>query len=111
MDRIEYKEGIIYCGGSRAGTALETVILVLSTAGSKTIIETCDLLNQLMQSFDDTVASLKDIAEELGELLEVSKDICESCQGRRTRHGSRIWTGKRKEAIASIEWHEKYRPP
>lgn len=111
MDRIEYKEGIIYYGGSRAGTVLETVVLVLSATGSKTISETCDLLNQLMQSFDDTVASLKDLAEEMGELLEVSQDICESCQGRRTRHGSRIKAGKPREAVASIKWHEKYRPP
>lgn len=54
MDRIEYREGIIYYGGSRAGTELETVILVLSATGRKTVSETCDLLNQLMQSFDDT---------------------------------------------------------
>ena len=26
MDRIEYREGIIYYGGSRAGTELEAVI-------------------------------------------------------------------------------------
>jgi hypothetical protein len=111
MDRIEYKEGIIYYGGSRAGTALETVVLVLSAAGSKTISETCDLLNQLIQSFDDTVVSLKEIAEEIGELLEVSQDICESCKGRRTQHGSRIKAGKPREAVANIKWHEKYRLP
>ena len=48
MDRIEYREGIIYYGGSRAGTELEAVILVLSATGRKTVSETCDLLNQLM---------------------------------------------------------------
>ena len=46
MGRIEYREGIIYYGGSRAGTELETVILVLSATGRKTVSETCDLLNQ-----------------------------------------------------------------
>lgn len=111
MDRIEYREGIIYYGGSRAGTELETVILVLSATNSKTVSETCDLLNQLMQSFDDTLASLKDLAEEIGGLLEVSQDICESCKGRRTRHSSRIRAGKLRKAVASIKWHEKYRPP
>lgn len=115
MDRIEYREGIIYYGGSRAGTELETeletVILVLSATGRKTVSETCDLLNQLMQSFDDTMASLKDIMEGIGGLLEVSQDICESCKGRRTRHGSRIRAGKPRKAVASIKWHEKYRPP
>lgn len=70
MGRIEYREGIIYYGGSRAGTELETVILVLSATGRKTVSETCDLLNQLMQSFDDTMASLKDIMEGIGGLLE-----------------------------------------
>ena len=75
MDRIEYKEGIIFCNGSRAGTALETVVLVLSATGSKTISETCDLLNQLMQSFDDTVASLKDLAEEVEEILKFYRYI------------------------------------
>lgn len=103
MDRIEYREGIIYYGGSRAGTELEAVILVLSAIGSKTVSETCDLLNQLMQSFDDTLASLKDLAEEIGELLEVSQDICESCKSRRTRHGSRIKAGKPRKAVASIK--------
>ena len=107
MDRIEYREGIIYYGGSRAGTELEAVILVLSATGRKTVSETCDLL----QSFDDTLASLKDLAEEIGGLLEVSQDICESCKGRRTRHGSRIRAGKPRKAVASIKWHEKYRPP
>lgn len=111
MDRIECREGMIYYGGSRAGTALEKVILVLSATSSKTVSETCDLLNQLMQSFDDTLASLKDLAEEIGGLLEVSQDICESCKSRRTRHGSRIKAGKPRKAVASIKWHEKYRPP
>lgn len=111
MDRIEYREGIIYYGGSRVGTALETAIFTLSAIGSKTVSETCDLLNQLMQSFDDTLASLKDLAEEIGRLLEVSQDICESCKSRRTRHGSRIKAGKPRKAVASIKWHEKYRPP
>lgn len=111
MDRIEYREGIIYYGGSRVGTELETTIFTLSAIGSKTVSETCDLLNRLMQSFDDTLASLKDLAEEVGELLGVSQDICESCKGGRTRHGSRIKAGKPRKAVASIKWHEKYRPP
>lgn len=111
MDRIEYREGIIYYGGSRAGTALETDIFMLSAICSKTVSETCDLLNQLMQYFDDTLARLKDLAEEIGGLLEVSQDICESCKSRRTRHGSRIKAEKPRKAVASIKWHEKYRPP
>ena len=112
MDRIEYREGIIYYGGSRAGTELEAVILVLSATGRKTVSETCDLLNQLMQSFDDTMTSLKDVLQALGQAFtEVSQDICESCKGRRTRHGSRIKAGKPRKAVASIKWHEKYRPP
>ena len=43
MDRIECREGIIYYGGSRVGTALETAIFTLSAIGSKTVSETCDL--------------------------------------------------------------------
>ena len=49
--------------------------------------------------------------EGIGGLLEVSQDICESCKGRRTRHGSRIKAGKPRKAVASIKWHEKYRAP
>ena len=111
MDCIEYREGIIYYGGSRVGTALETAIFTLSAIGSKTVSETCDLLNQLMQSFDDTVASLKDIAEEIGRLLEVSQDICEPCRHRGTRHGSIIRQVTPIKAKANIKWWEKYRPP
>ena len=111
MDRIEYREGIIYYGGSRAGTELETVILVLSATGRKTVSETCDLLNQLMQSFDDTMTSLKDIMEGIGGLLEVSQDICEPCRHRGTRHGSSIKQITPKQAKANIKWQEKYRPP
>ena len=111
MGYIEYKEGALLVGGQMAADSIRAVIAVLSACTGNDIEATCDLLNQLLQSFDDTVASLKDIAEEIGRLLEVSQDICESCKGRRTRHGSRIRAGKPRKAVASIKWHEKYRPP
>ena len=46
MDRIEYKEGILICGGNRASEQLENVVFVLSAASGKDIKETCDLIKQ-----------------------------------------------------------------
>lgn len=110
MDRIEYREGNIFCNGSRT-EEFEKAVFALSAVGGKTVKETCDLLNQILQAFCDTAESLKSLLEQLGEAFGVSKDICESCKSRRTRHGSRIKTGKPRKAVANIKWWEKYRPP
>ncbi len=111
MGYIEYKEGALLVGGQMAADSIRAVIAVLSACTGNDIEATCDLLNQLLQSFDDTVASLKDIAEEIGRLLEVSQDICEPCRHRGTRHGSIIRQVTPIKAKANIKWWEKYRPP
>lgn len=111
MNRIEYREGVIICNGSRTGKELEKSICFLSELCEKTVQETCDLLNQILQAFCDTTESLKSLMEQLGEAFEVSKDICESYQGGRIRHDSRIKAEKPREVIANIKWSEKYRPP
>lgn len=112
MDRIEYKEGILICGGNRASEQLENVVFVLSAASGKDIKETCDLINQFLQSFEDTLAGIADALKELSEAFtEVSKDICESCRNRRTRHGSSCIAEIEATGKASIKWCEKYRPP
>ncbi len=111
MGQIEYKEGILLVGGQVAADSIKAVIAALSTCTGNDTKTTCDLLNQLLQSFDDTVASLKDIMEEMGELLEVTQDICEPCRHRGTRHGSSIRQITPIQAKANIKWWEKYRPP
>ncbi len=111
MGRFEYKEGILFVGGQMAADSIRAVIAVLSACTGNDIEATCDLLNQLLQSFDDTVAILKDIAGEIGRLLEVSQDICEPCRHRGTRHGSIIRQVTPIKAKANIKWWEKYRPP
>lgn len=52
MNRIEYKEGIIWCGEEKASNQLSTLVACLSAQIGKTEKETCDLINQCMQSFD-----------------------------------------------------------
>lgn len=111
MGQFEHKEGILFVGGQVAADSIRAVITALSTCTGKDIETTCDLLNQLLQSFDDTLASPKDVAEEIGKLLEVSQDICEPCRHRGTRHGSSIKQITPKQAKANIKWQEKYRPP
>ena len=111
MGRFEYKEGILFVGGQMAADSIRAVIAVLSACTGNDIEATCELLNQLLQSFDDTVAILKDIAGEIGRLLEVSQDICEPCRHRGTRHGSIIRQVTPIKAKANIKWWEKYRPP
>ena len=111
MDRFEYKEGILLADGQAAADSIRAVLAALSAWTADNIEESCDLLNQLLQSFDDTSPSLKDVAEKIGELLEVSQDICEPCKHRGTRHGSSIKQITPKQAKANIKWQEKYRPP
>lgn len=112
MDRIKYKEGILICGGNRESEQLENAVFVLSVASGKDIKETCDLINQFLQSFEDTLANVADALRELAEAFtKVLKDICESCRSRRTRHGSSRKAEKPRQAIANIKWSEKYRPP
>ena len=52
MDRIGYKEGVIWCGEEKASNQLSTLVACLSAQIGKTEKETCDLINQFMQSFD-----------------------------------------------------------
>ncbi len=112
MDRIECKGGKVFVGGQAAGKEARAVIAVLQAYTGKNIIETCDLLNNLLQSFDTFVEKLRGLMERLGEIFkDVSQDICESGESRRTKHGSSIKAGKPIQAKASIKWSEKYRPP
>lgn len=112
MDRIEYKEEIIICNGSRASKDFENIILSLSAVSGKNTEETCNLLNQLLQSFENALSSISEALKELAEVFgEVLKGICESYKGRRTRHGSSSRAEKPRKAIANIKWSEKYRPP
>lgn len=112
MTYIEYREGNIFAGGSRADRNTECIVYVLSATSGKDISETCDLLNQLLQSFEDMIASVADVLKELIKAFDmVSKDICESCKSRRTQHGSSSRTEKPEKAKANIKWSEKYRPP
>lgn len=111
MGQFEYKEGILLVCGQVAADSIRAVIAALSANTGKDTETTCDLLNQLLQSFDDTLASLKDAIEEIGELLNVSQDICEPCRHRGTWHGSSIRQVTPIQAKANIKWWEKYRPP
>lgn len=45
MDRIEYKEGVIWCGEEKASNQLSTLVACLSAQIGKTEKETCDLIN------------------------------------------------------------------
>ena len=82
------------------------------SAWGEDIVTTCDRLSVLLQTLSDAWETLKDLSERILEVLAVEKeDICESCIGRRTRHGSSIKAGKPKQAKANIKWQEKYRPP
>lgn len=112
MTYVEYREGNIFKSGSRADRNTECFVYVLSATSGKSISEACDLLNQLLQSFEDMIASVADTLKELVKAFDkVSKDICESCTDRRTRHGSSSRTEKPQKAKANIKWSEKYRPP
>lgn len=69
MDRIEYKEGVIWCGE-------------------------------------------EDLAERLKDIFDIAEsDICESCEAKRTKHGSSCIAEIEATGKASIKWCEKYRPP
>lgn len=69
MDRIEYKEGVIWCGEEKASNQLSTLVACLSAQIGKTEKETCDLINQFMQSFDLLMEKIKDLAERLKDIL------------------------------------------
>ena len=59
MDRIEYKECVIWCGEEKASNQLSTLVACLSAQIGKTEKETCDLINQFMQSFDLLMEKIK----------------------------------------------------
>lgn len=112
MGQFEYKEGILLVGGQVAADSARAVITALSACTGNDIETTCDLINQLLQSFDMLVNSLQDVLQALGEAFtEVSQDICEPCRHRGTQHGSSIRQVTPIQAKANIKWWEKYRPP
>lgn len=112
MNRIEYKEGIIWCGEEKASNQLSTLVACLSAQIGKTEKETCDLINQCMQSFDLLMEKIKDLAERLKDIFDIAEsDICESCEAKRTKHGSSCIAEIEATGKANIKWREKYRPP
>lgn len=111
MDRIEYKEGVIWCGEEKASNQLSILVACLpAQIGNRK--ETCDLINQFMQSFDLLMEKIKDLAERLKDIFDIAEsDICESCEAKRTKHGSSCIAEIEDTGKASIKWCEKYRPP
>lgn len=74
--------------------------------------KTCDLINQFMQSFDLLMEKIKDLTERLKDIFDIAEsDICESCEAKRTKHGSSCIAEIEATGKASIKWCEKYRPP
>lgn len=70
------------------------------------------LINQFMQSFDLLMEKIKDLAERLKDIFDIAEsDICESCEAKRTKHGSSCIAEIEATGKASIKWCEKYRPP
>ena len=101
MRRRKGKQSIIYIG-----------CLFFSAQIGKTEKETCDLINQFMQSFDLLMEKIKDLAERLKDIFDIAEsDICESCEAKRTKHGSSCIAEIEATGKASIKWGEKYRPP
>lgn len=114
MGRIEYKEGVIWCGEKKASNQLSTLVACQSAQIGKTEKETCDLINQnqFMQSFDLLMEKIKDLVERLKDIFDIAEsDICESCEAKRTKHGSSCIAKGEATGKASIKWCEKYRPP
>lgn len=112
MVRIEYKEGIIWCGEEKADSQFKTLVACLSAQTGKTEKETCDLINRIMQSLDLLIEKIKDLAERLKDIFDMAEsDICESCEVKRTKHGSSCIAKGEATGKASIKWCEKYRPP
>ena len=112
MDKLIVWEDKITLGGVALPDSDTSKIKTLSLIMGEDIKTTCDRLNVLLQTLSDAWDTLKNLAEKILEVLAVEKeDICESCIGRRTRHGSSIKAGKPRQEKANIKWQEKYRPP
>lgn len=103
-------EDKITFGGVALSDSDTSKIKTLSLAIGEDIKTTCNRINVLLQTLSDKWDTLKNLAGQILEVLAVEKeDICESCKGRRTRHGSSIRAGETRQA--NIKWQEKYRPP
>ena len=113
MDRIEQRGGILYIGKRTAGTEYKALFAVLKAYTGKTDRETCDLLNNLWQAFENLFKTLKELAEKLQAYFsdESEKAICDSPNGGRTRHGNSMRAAKPGQGRQVIKWREKYRPP
>lgn len=52
------------------------------------------------------------IIERLKDIFDIAEsDICESCEAKRTKHGSSCIAEIEATGKANIKWREKYRPP
>ena len=110
MKILKEEEGKITLGGVTVSNLDTSKIKEISSMTEENIETTCDRINAILQILSNAWNDLKSLAKRLLETLAVKKeDICESCTGRRTRHGSRA--ERPEEAKADIKWHEKYRPP
>ena len=112
MDKLTVWEDKITLGGVALSDSDTENIKTLSLCMGEDIVTTCDRLSVLLQTLSDAWETLKDLSERILEVLAVEKeDICESCIGRRTRHGSSSNTEKPETGKYFTKWAEKYRPP
>ena len=112
MDKLTVWEDKITLGGVALSDSDTENIKTLSLCMGEDIVTTCDRLSVLLQTLSDAWETLKDLSERILEVLAVEKeDICESCIGRRTRHGSSRKTGEPEKGKYFDKWVEKHRPP
>lgn len=112
MDKMIVWEGKITLRGAVLSDSDTSKIKTLSFIMGEDIQTTCDRLSVLLQTLSKAWNALKNLAKQILEVLAVEKeDICESCTGRRTRHGSSIRAGEPKQAKANIKRQKKCRSP
>lgn len=96
--------------GKPASVEMTRLIFALAVSTEKSINETCDLLNQLLQSFSDVTNGIRKLADKMAEMFGELKETCESRESGRIQHGSSKAEKPRQEK-ASNKWSERYRPP
>lgn len=113
MKLLEAKEDGITVAGQIADESTMERLYMLSLLFGEDIQETCDRINQFLQTFTDLVATIAEKLKSVFEMLTTENEgICElrRKQSVRKRHGYSSGkcssTGK-----YFIKWSEKYRSP
>lgn len=105
------EEGILVVGGEEATDEIRETIISLSQISGISVKEACERINLAINTFSECWQTLENALKALAEVFQQVEEIANPVQAGGHGTAAVVEQKKPREAILSIKWSERYRPP